>query len=288
MMWGVGSASPGLCAGLLRQLASLACARRGPPGQVQAPTLVVMESRTRISPDPAAEADWIADALRGRTVMVAQAGHYPQSQQPDLVSDAVESFLPKRLGRALGAGLTSDRVVTEAESAHRPGRLRQAEPRDPGRNPQQGSRRCTTHRRTARPQAGRRGPSKGRVGGCAGAVPRSASPAAPPSRARSGLTARGLTSIPDVMWLPFERPTPPTPTTLAAAQRRSPWCSKCWLATNCTGTDAVHAARALRSALHGFVSPRPRAASPSFYDLDDSYDRLVDGLVNSLESARSG
>ncbi len=69
-------------------------------GQVKAPTLVVMGEQDPDFPDPAAEADWIADALRGRTVMVAQAGHYPQSQQPDLVSDAVESFLAETAGRA--------------------------------------------------------------------------------------------------------------------------------------------------------------------------------------------
>lgn len=54
------------------------------------------------------------------------------------------------------------------------------------------------------------------------------------------------------------------------------------------GTDAVHAARALRSALHGFVSLEAAGGFGLPYDLDDSYDRLVDGLVNSLESARSG
>jgi len=33
-------------------------------------------------PDPHGEAQWIAQALHGEVVMVPEAGHYPQSQQP--------------------------------------------------------------------------------------------------------------------------------------------------------------------------------------------------------------
>jgi pimeloyl-ACP methyl ester carboxylesterase len=44
-------------------------------------------------PDPAAEAAWIAETLRGEAVMVADAGHYPQSQRPDITTDAVLHFL---------------------------------------------------------------------------------------------------------------------------------------------------------------------------------------------------
>ena len=69
-------------------------------GQVTAPTLVVMGAQDPDFPDPTAEADWIADALRARTVMVAEAGHYPQSQRPDIVADAVRSFLAETAGRA--------------------------------------------------------------------------------------------------------------------------------------------------------------------------------------------
>ena len=43
--------------------------------------------------DPAAEADWIGATLHGEVVMVPEAGHYPQGQQPDVTSDAVERFL---------------------------------------------------------------------------------------------------------------------------------------------------------------------------------------------------
>jgi pimeloyl-ACP methyl ester carboxylesterase len=44
-------------------------------------------------PDPKAEAEWIAEKLHGEAVMVAEAGHYPQSQRPDVTSPAVLRFL---------------------------------------------------------------------------------------------------------------------------------------------------------------------------------------------------
>jgi pimeloyl-ACP methyl ester carboxylesterase len=60
---------------------------------VTAPTLVVMGEKDPDFPDPRAEADWIAQALHGEVVMVPEAGHYPQSQRPDLTTDAVARFL---------------------------------------------------------------------------------------------------------------------------------------------------------------------------------------------------
>lgn len=62
-------------------------------GDVSVPTLVVMGERDPDFPDPAAEAAWIAERLHGQVVMVPEAGHYPQSQQPDVVADAVLGFL---------------------------------------------------------------------------------------------------------------------------------------------------------------------------------------------------
>jgi len=44
-------------------------------------------------PDRRAEADWIAETLHGHVVMVPDAGHYPQSQRPDLTAEAVIRFL---------------------------------------------------------------------------------------------------------------------------------------------------------------------------------------------------
>jgi pimeloyl-ACP methyl ester carboxylesterase len=60
---------------------------------VKAPTLVVMGEQDPDFPDPTAEAQWIADKLHGETVMVPEAGHYPQSQRPDMTTPAVLRFL---------------------------------------------------------------------------------------------------------------------------------------------------------------------------------------------------
>jgi pimeloyl-ACP methyl ester carboxylesterase len=56
-------------------------------------TLVVMGELDPDFPDPALEAAWIAERLGADTVMVPEAGHYPHSQRPDLVSSAVVNFL---------------------------------------------------------------------------------------------------------------------------------------------------------------------------------------------------
>jgi pimeloyl-ACP methyl ester carboxylesterase len=62
-------------------------------GDVKTPTLVVMGEKDPDFPDPKAEADWIAQTLHGDAVMVPDAGHYPQSQRPDITTDIVLHFL---------------------------------------------------------------------------------------------------------------------------------------------------------------------------------------------------
>lgn len=61
--------------------------------KVAAPTLVVMGEKDPDFKNPQAEAEWIARELRGTAVMVAGAGHYPQSQQPAVTSAAIIPFL---------------------------------------------------------------------------------------------------------------------------------------------------------------------------------------------------
>jgi pimeloyl-ACP methyl ester carboxylesterase len=60
---------------------------------VSAPALVIMGEQDPDFPDPRAEADWIARVLNAEVVMVAEAGHYPQSQRPDITTEAVLHFL---------------------------------------------------------------------------------------------------------------------------------------------------------------------------------------------------
>jgi pimeloyl-ACP methyl ester carboxylesterase len=60
---------------------------------INALTLVVMGDKDPDFPSPQAEADWISNALDGTTVMIEDAGHYPQSQQPEQTSAAIIDFL---------------------------------------------------------------------------------------------------------------------------------------------------------------------------------------------------
>lgn len=60
---------------------------------VTSPSLVVMGDKDPDFPDPKGEADWISHTLGGTTVMIEDAGHYPQSQQPERTSAAIIRFL---------------------------------------------------------------------------------------------------------------------------------------------------------------------------------------------------
>jgi pimeloyl-ACP methyl ester carboxylesterase len=61
--------------------------------QVAVPVLVIMGERDPDFADPAAEAAWIAQRVDAQVVMVPEAGHYPQSQRPDITTRAVLRFL---------------------------------------------------------------------------------------------------------------------------------------------------------------------------------------------------
>ena len=62
---------------------------------VTAPALIIMGDSDPDFKDPATEARWIGKALGAEVVMVADAGHYPQSQHPQFTADAVIAFLAK-------------------------------------------------------------------------------------------------------------------------------------------------------------------------------------------------
>ncbi len=63
--------------------------------KVQTPALIVMGSLDPDFADPRKEAEWIGAQLQGDVVMVPNAGHYPQSQCPEVVSPAIVSFLDR-------------------------------------------------------------------------------------------------------------------------------------------------------------------------------------------------
>ncbi len=62
-------------------------------GQVTQPTMIVMGQLDPDWPDATVEADWIGEKLHGEVVILAEAGHYPQSQQPEQTGEAVMRFL---------------------------------------------------------------------------------------------------------------------------------------------------------------------------------------------------
>jgi len=62
-------------------------------GDVTAPAIVIMGDRDPDFKDPAGEAKWIGEKLNAQVVMVAEAGHYPQSQRPEITTPAVLGFL---------------------------------------------------------------------------------------------------------------------------------------------------------------------------------------------------
>jgi pimeloyl-ACP methyl ester carboxylesterase len=66
---------------------------------VKAPALVLMGDQDPDFPDPRAEADWIAQAVGAEVVMVPEAGHYPQSQRPEITAAAIVGFLGTVNGR---------------------------------------------------------------------------------------------------------------------------------------------------------------------------------------------
>ena len=67
---------------------------------MSAPTLVIMGELDPDWADPAAEAQWIATTLSGDVVMVPDAGHYPQSQQPGIAAESILAFLARVAPRA--------------------------------------------------------------------------------------------------------------------------------------------------------------------------------------------
>ena len=68
--------------------------------RVTAPALIIMGDRDADFKNPEAEARWIGEMLNGEVVMVTEAGHYPQSQQPDGTAAAVLRFLERAAPRA--------------------------------------------------------------------------------------------------------------------------------------------------------------------------------------------
>ena len=78
----------------VREMALSGCAEVDAAlGTVEAPTLVVMGAADPDFPDPAAEADAIADRLDASVLLVPDAGHYPHIERPDVVGPAISDHV---------------------------------------------------------------------------------------------------------------------------------------------------------------------------------------------------
>jgi pimeloyl-ACP methyl ester carboxylesterase len=68
-------------------------------GRVQTPALVIMGTKDPDFPDPVAEAKYITLQTGGRLELIEAAGHYPQTEMPEVTAPLVLDFL-KRLDTA--------------------------------------------------------------------------------------------------------------------------------------------------------------------------------------------
>lgn len=76
--------------------ATLTASRSGVDERIESldvPTLTVFGSADDHFPDPTAEAASVAERLGGTSVVVDGAGHYPHVEQPQVVAEAIISFL---------------------------------------------------------------------------------------------------------------------------------------------------------------------------------------------------
>jgi pimeloyl-ACP methyl ester carboxylesterase len=72
--------------------------------RVAVPTLVVMGTKDPDFKNPAAEAQWIADQVRGTVLMVEGAGHYPHAEMPERVGPAIVRFLAEGQSNHVSGG----------------------------------------------------------------------------------------------------------------------------------------------------------------------------------------
>lgn len=88
-------AEPGRLWALRRMLAAPKDASEARLSRVKVPALVLMGTKDPDFPRPEAEAQWVAEALRGRFEMVEGAGHYPHAEFPDLTAPLIVDFLAR-------------------------------------------------------------------------------------------------------------------------------------------------------------------------------------------------
>jgi pimeloyl-ACP methyl ester carboxylesterase len=61
--------------------------------KVAVPTLILMGSKDPDFKDPQAEAQWVAEQVRGKFYMIEGAGHYPHAEMPEIAGGHILAFL---------------------------------------------------------------------------------------------------------------------------------------------------------------------------------------------------
>ncbi len=61
--------------------------------KVSVPALILMGSKDPDFKDPKAEAQWVAEQVRGKFIMVEGAGHYPHAEFPEIAGGHILAFL---------------------------------------------------------------------------------------------------------------------------------------------------------------------------------------------------
>ena len=62
-------------------------------GEVTVPVFLVVGERDIDYPDPTAEARWIGEQLHAESLIVADAGHFPHAEYPEIVNPVLLAFV---------------------------------------------------------------------------------------------------------------------------------------------------------------------------------------------------
>lgn len=90
---------PGRLESLVKMIRASKRASEGRISQVRKPVLVLMGSKDPDFKNPKAEAEWVADNLAGTYTMIENAGHYPQTEMPEITGPLITSFLHSLHGK---------------------------------------------------------------------------------------------------------------------------------------------------------------------------------------------
>lgn len=84
---------PGRLEALHQMMAASKSASESRLARVNVPALALMGTKDPDFKDPQAEAQWVAKQLKGAYQMVAGAGHYPQTEMPEITVPFILDFL---------------------------------------------------------------------------------------------------------------------------------------------------------------------------------------------------